>query len=272
MESWRAVSDDARMPDELVHLEIAAGVATITLDSPHNRNALSRQLRHELSLHLATAAAASGVRVIVLTHAGPAFCAGVDLHDVRDGDEVAEAASIPFPEILAALLESAKPVVARIAGPARAGGVGIVAACDLAVAATSATFALTEVRVGVAPVLISVALLPLLRRRAAQELMLTGEAVGAERAVELGLLTRAVPDADLDREVTRVIGSLCAGAPGAIAATKAVLAGSTGSGLELRHRLAELQAISQHHFASAEAAEGIAAFREHRHPAWVPPT
>ncbi|MBO0702567.1 MAG: enoyl-CoA hydratase/isomerase family protein, partial [Candidatus Dormibacteraeota bacterium] len=142
--------------------------------------------------------------------------------------------------------------------------------CDVAVASTSADFALTEVRVGVVPALISVPLLPLLDRRAAQQLMLTGETFDAVRAVEVGLLTRAVPERDLDAEVEHVAAELGWGAPGAVAATKAVLAAATGRGEELRRRLAVANAISQRHFASDEAQEGIAAFRERRPPRWVP--
>lgn len=258
------------MTQEVVHLEVSRGAATITLDSQPNRNALSRQLRRELGAHLTSALTDPGVRVVVLTHAGPAFCAGADLKEVRDGDAEAEARSVPVPELLAALLEAPKPVVARVAGPARAGGIGVIACCDVAIASTAADFALTEVRVGVVPVLISVPLLPLLDRRAAQQLMLTGERFDARRAVEVGLLTRAVPEADLDAEVERTVTELCAGAPEAVAATKAVLAAATGRGDELRRRLAAVNAISQRHFASEEAAEGIAAFREKRAPRWVP--
>jgi methylglutaconyl-CoA hydratase len=258
------------MTEEVVHLDISRGAATITLDSQHNRNALSRRLRAELTGHLQTAIADAGVRVVVLTHAGPAFCAGADLGEVRDGDGAAESRSVPLPEVLAALLEAPKPVVARVAGPARAGGIGLIACCDLAIASETATFALTEVRVGVVPVLISVPLLPLLERRAAQRMMLTGETFDAERAVAVGLLTRVVPGPDLDAEVDRAVTELCAGAPEAVAATKEVLAAVTGRGEELRRRLATANAISQRHFASEEAAEGIAAFREKRVPRWVP--
>lgn len=258
------------MIQEVVHLDIARGAATITLDSQHNRNALSRRLRLELATHLKTAIADTGVRVVVLTHAGPAFCAGADLKEVRDGDGEAEARTVPVPDLLAALLEAPKPVVARVNGPARAGGIGLIACCDLAIASTSATFALTEVRIGVVPVLISVPLLPLLDRRAAQRLMLTGELFDAERAVEVGLVTRAVPAADLNAEVDRAVTDLCAGAPEAVAATKEVLAAAGGRGEELHRRLAAANAISQRHFASEEAAEGIAAFREKRAPSWVP--
>src|ERR1044071_1887686 len=115
------------MADELVHYTVDKGVARITLDSPHNRNALSAQLRRELRDHLSTAAQDDAVRVIGLDHTGSVFCAGMDLKEA--GDPSSSTAGVnEFPEILTQLLNSSKPVVAKLAGPARAGGVGIVAA------------------------------------------------------------------------------------------------------------------------------------------------
>ena len=136
--------------DELVHLAVEAGTATITLDSPPNRNALSKQLRRELLAHLEAALADDAVRVIVLTHTGTVFCSGMDLRESRGQDADAQGVT-EVPRILQTLWESEKPVIARLAGPARAGGVGLVAACDIAVAAREATFAFTEVRIGVCP-------------------------------------------------------------------------------------------------------------------------
>lgn len=147
------------MADELVHYEVAAGTATITLDSPHNRNALSAQLRRELSTALANARDDDAVRVIVLTHTGPVFCAGMDLKEAR-GAGAANQGVNEFPQILEQLWTSPKPVVARLAGPARAGGIGMVAATDIAVAVREATFAFTEVRIGVVPAVISLTVLP----------------------------------------------------------------------------------------------------------------
>ncbi len=124
------------------------------------------------------------------------------------------------PTLLAALAESPKPVVARVGGPARAGGIGLIAACDVALAGRSATFAFTEVRLGVVPAVISVPVLPVLAPRAARELFLTGEVFDATRAAEIGLVSRVVDDADLDAEVARYVDMLALGAPGALAATK----------------------------------------------------
>src|SRR4051794_1415890 len=118
------------MDDELVRLDVSGGTATITLDSPRNRNALSAQLRRELAAHLDAAVDDETARVIVLTHTGPVFCSGMDLRESR-GAGSSEQGVNEFPAILTALWESDTPVVARLAGPARAGGVGLVSACDI---------------------------------------------------------------------------------------------------------------------------------------------
>jgi methylglutaconyl-CoA hydratase len=161
-------------------------------------------------------------------------------------------------------------VVARLAGPARAGGVGIVAACDIAVAAKEATFAFSEVRIGVVPALISVTVLPRLLPRAAHELFLTGETFDAERAVALGLLNSAVEAADLDAEVDRYTSMLMLGGPQAIAATKALLRRPRSA--RLAENFAEMLELSAHHFAGNEGQEGIRAFVEKRQPSWVHPS
>ena len=255
-------------PLELVHYAVAGGVATLTLDSPVNRNALSAQLLDQLSAGMDRALADAAVRVLVLSHTGSVFCAGMDLKAaaVPDPDKQPVRA---FPRILQRIWESPKPVVARVAGKARAGGVGLVAACDIAIGAESADFAFTEVRIGVIPAVISVPVLPRLLPRAAHELFLTGETFGGTRAAEVGLLNVAVPDADLDAEVARYCRLLVQGAPGALAATKQLLrrplAGS------MAEDFAELSALSARYFAGDEGQEGIAAFREKRPPRWVPP-
>ena len=207
---------------ELVHLDVAAGVATITLDSPANRNALSAQLRRELLGHLDTALADDAVRVVVLGHTGRVFCSGMDLKESR-GAGAADQGVNEVPTILQRIWTAPKPVVAKVGGPTRAGGVGLVAACDIAVAATAATFAFSEVRIGVVPAVISVTVLPRLLPRAAHELFLTGETFDAARAVAVGLVNAAVPAEELDDEVARYVGMLRLGAPGALAATKEML-------------------------------------------------
>lgn len=254
------------MDTELVHRETAAGVARITLDSPANRNALSAQLRRELIGHLDTALADDAARVIVLTHTGPVFCAGMDLKESR-GAGAGDQGVLEVPRILETIWTSPKPVIARLAGPARAGGVGIVAAADIAIAADTATFAFSEVRIGVVPAVISVTVLPRLLPRAAHELFLTGEVVDAHRAREIGLLTRAVPADGLEAEVDRYVEMLRLGAPGALAGVKALLRRQRPSSMSAD--FAEMNALSADYFAGEEGQEGIRAFAEKRPPAWA---
>jgi methylglutaconyl-CoA hydratase len=255
------------MADELVHYTVDKGTATITLDSPHNRNALSARLRRELRASLAKAREDDQVRVVVLTHTGPVFCAGMDLKEARGADASAQGVN-EFPEILEQIWTSPKPVVARLTGPARAGGIGMVAAADIVVAAREATFAFSEVRIGVVPAVISLTVLPRIAPRAAQELFLTGEVFDAERAARIGLIT-AVADAEkLDDEVDRYVRALALGGPHALAATKELL--SRPQPPTPSAGFAEMNALSAGFFASAEGQEGIIAFAEKRPPRWVP--
>ena len=253
---------------ELVHFTVADGVATLTLDSPANRNALSPQLMGELAAGLRAAIDDGSVRVVVLSHAGRVFCSGMDLKATAGAGNAADTPVTAFPDILSTLWTSPKPVLARVGGPARAGGIGLVAACDIAVAARSATFAVSEVRIGVVPAVISVPVLPRLAPRAAHELFLTGEVFGAARAAEIGLVNVAVADEDLDAEVDRYVDMLIRGAPGALAATKEMLrrppAGSMAADF------AAMAALSAERFASEEGREGMAAFAEKRIASWVP--
>ncbi len=251
---------------ELVHLDVAAGVATITLDSPTNRNALSAQLRRELAAHLDTAIADDAARVIVVTHTGRVFCAGMDLKESRAAGSGQQGVR-EFPAILDRIWNSPTPVVARLAGPARAGGVGMVAACDIAVASDEATFAFSEVRIGVVPAIISVTVLPRLLPRAAHELFLTGEIFDAARAAAVGLINSSVPADGLDAEVARYVEMLRLGAPGALAATKEMLRAQRPSTMD--ERFAAMLALSAGFFAGEEGQEGMRAFAEKRPPSWA---
>ncbi|MBO0840478.1 MAG: enoyl-CoA hydratase family protein [Sciscionella sp.] len=257
------------MAEELVHYAVTAGIARLTMDSPHNRNALSARLRRELSEHLDRAIDTEDVRVIVLEHTGPVFCAGMDLKEAR-GAGSADQGVNEFPAILQRIWTSPKPVVAKLAGPARAGGVGLVAACDIAVAVDAATFAFTEVRIGVVPAVISITVLPRLLPRAAHELFLTGETFDAHRAAAIGLINSAVPADELDAEVARYTDMLVLGAPNALAATKQMLRRPRST--ELADDFADMLSLSAKHFASAEGQEGIVAFATKRKPNWVPQT
>ncbi|HKR48842.1 MAG TPA: enoyl-CoA hydratase-related protein [Pseudonocardiaceae bacterium] len=243
---------------ELVHLAVQSGIATITLDSPANRNALSQRLRAELRDALERSAGDDSVRVVVLDHTGPVFCAGIDLTEPPDAVK-------ELPGILERIRTHPKPVVAKLAGHARAGGIGLTAAADIAVAAHDATFAFTEVRLGVVPAVISVTVLPRLLAHAAHELLLTGETFDATRAVAVGLLNSTVPAEQLDAEVDRYTGMLIRGAPEALALTKQLLRAPPQD-------FTAMLELSATRFASAEAQEGIHAFTEKRSPSWIPTT
>jgi methylglutaconyl-CoA hydratase len=254
------------MTGSLLQTATARGVATLTLDSPPNRNALSSALIDQLLDALAGAVADPAVRVVVLSHTGPVFCSGVDLAETEAARETGGLPAARMGELLQAVWECPKPVVARVGGPARAGGLGLVAAADIAVCPTEATFAFSEVRLGVVPAVISATVLPRLTSRAAAELFLTGEVFDGTRAAHAGLVTAAVPMTDLDARVDRYVGALLRGAPGALAGTKDLLHRTPGT---FGDDLAELTALSVSYFRSAEGREGVSAFRQKRDPGWV---
>lgn len=252
----------------LIHAETRRGIATLTLDSPHNRNALSAALITELLGALADASADPAVRVIVLSHTGPVFCSGADLKETAAAVAAGELPVARLGDVLAAIVECAKPVVARVGGPARAGGIGLVAAADLAVCDMTATFAFSEVRLGVVPAVISAVVLPRLAPRAAAELYLTGSVFDGQRAAEVGLVTRAVRAEDLDGTVHAICAALVRGAPRALAGVKELL--RRPAAITLGEELDRLTALSLTYFVSDEGREGVAAFWERREPGWVP--
>lgn len=252
----------------LVRVTTAGGVRTLTLDSPANRNALSTPLMTELLAALADAVADDTVRAVLLSHTGPVFCSGADLKETAAAYATGTVPAGMLGDVLAALWECPKPVLARVAGPARAGGLGLIAAADIAVCAESATFAFSEVRIGVIPAVISATVLRRLRPRAAVEFYLTGQTFDGRRAAEIGLVTAAVPDDALDSTVARYTDALVLGAPGALAGAKGLL--RRGADADLRAELAELTELSTRYFLSDEGREGVAAFREKRPARWVP--
>lgn len=245
---------------ELVHLEALDGVATLTLDSEHNRNALSRQLVTELTAHLDTAAADPDVAVVLLRSAHRVFCSGADLSEASaDGMEHGAAAIVALQRQIATMEE---PVVVELAGPVRAGGLGIVGAADVVVASDAVTFQLTEVRLGLAPAVISLTLLERFTSRAAADLFLTGRQFDAHEAVSVGLVTRAVPEAELASCVTRAVTELGYGHPQGLRETKKLLnhdlvARIDALGSDVARQSAEL-------FASDAAREAMLAFLERR--------
>lgn len=251
--------------DPLVRQSREGPVVTLTLDSPHNRNALSRGLLEELASGLAGAQSDPDVRVVVLTGAGSTFCSGVDLTE-RLRPPAGEP-PVTLPEILSTIVAMPQPVIARVNGHVRAGGMGIVCACDLAVAALDATFGFSEVRVGVAPAVIAVPALRRMGRRAFDRYALTGDIFGADDAAASGVLTSAVADTTaLDAWVEGVVASVLRAAPNAVAATKGLADLVDRPWGEALDAAAEL---SDSLFGAEAAAEGMSAFLEKRAPTWV---
>ena len=260
----------AEQPDSPgpVRYEVAGGVATLTLADEANRNALNRAVVEGLLDGLAAAQADPTVRVVVLTNTGRVFCAGADLSEQSAAGSGASGAR-GLDELLRAIMTSPTPVVGRIDGHAVAGGVGLVAACDISLARDDVLLGFTEVRVGVIPAVISVVCLPKMRRGEAMEAFLRGTRFPATRAAELGLITRAVPGDGLDAVVAEVVADLQLGGPEALAGAKRLVHEVPELSTDEAFRVAT--AISAERFASPEAAEGMAAYLGKRRPSWAPP-
>jgi len=248
---------------ELVHAGVEGGVATITLDSPSNRNALSRQLVSELTAALAASGSDPAVRAIVLTHTGTTFCAGADLSEAAGGG-MSEAASVLL-RLIEAIVELPKPVVAGVDGNARAGGLGLIGACDIVVAGPRCTFALTEVRLGLAAAVISVALLPRMEPRAAARYYLTGETFDSAEAVRTGLATVAADD--MPATVATITAGLLKASPQGLAESKRLVAAPVREAIAARGEA--MVELSARLFGSDEAREGMMAFLERRPPRWA---
>ncbi|MFD4632705.1 enoyl-CoA hydratase family protein [Streptomyces sp. NPDC058284] len=233
------------------------GVTTVTLDFPERRNALSAELVGALAEALHDLGEDTAVRAVLLTHTGTTFCSGADLKAPPDPAE--------FVRLLRQIVELPKPVVARVDGHVRAGGLGLLGACDLAVAGPAASFAFTEVRIGVAPAVISLPLLPRLDPSAASRHFLTGERFDAAEASRIGLITAYA--ADVDAALEPLLDGLRAAAPHALAETKKLL---TAKVLDAFDTYSDaVTALSARLFGSAEAREGMAAFLERRERPWV---
>lgn len=239
---------------QLVHLEARDGVATVTLDSPRNRNALSRQLVSELFDALDRAEQDDDVRVVLLRSADRVFCSGADLSEASADGMVEGARAIV--ELQRRIVASPKPVVVRLDGPVRAGGIGIVAAADIAVGAPGATFALTEVRLGLAAAVISLTVLHRMSSRAGIRAVLTGETFDGATAVGWGLLTE-VSD-DVEGAVDKVLTDLLKGHPQGLRESKRVANADLLDRIESRGT--EVAELSARLFGSEEAREAMLAF------------
>ena len=246
--------------------QVRQGAAWITLNRPKNRNALSAVLVNELFDHIQSALADDAVRSIVITGADPAFCAGADLKS-PPGQIIDGQRTVPYPDVLGAILDSPKPVIAAVNGAAFAGGLGLVGAADIVIIAEEAQCSFSEVRIGVIPAVISVVCLPKLGVHHGMKLFLTGERFNGSQAVSMGLAHRAVPRAQLAEAVQEEVEMINLGGPIAVTECKKLVRQVPGlsrqEGFELTGEW------SGRMFRSDEAAEGMAAFREKRKPKWV---
>ncbi len=268
--------------------ECGGAFARVTLNSPHNRNALSTALVSQLHQGLRDATADPEVRAVVLGHTGGTFCAGADLSQASGGDpsgdrergatgrsgsppsafDMAVERAGEMAALMRAIVSSPLPVIAAIDGHVRAGGFGLVGACDIAVAGPRSTFALTEARIGVAPAIISLTLLPKMSARATARYYLTGEKFDAAEAAAIGLITMAADD--VDAAVTALVAEVVQGSPQGLAASKALTTAAVLEGFDRdAERLAEESARL---FVSDEAREGMLAFLQKRPPSWVAPS
>ncbi|TPG35718.1 enoyl-CoA hydratase family protein [Mycolicibacterium hodleri] len=251
----------------LVSYGVDGAVARLTLDSPLNRNALSTALVQQLHQGLAAVTADPNVRCVVLGHTGGTFCAGADLGEAagRDPSELALDRAQEMTKLLRAILELPVPVIGAVDGHARAGGLGLIGACDIVVAGPSSTFALTEARIGVAPSIISLTLLPKISARAAGRYFVTGEKFGPAEAERIGLITVAA-DA-VDATVATLAAEIAKGSPQGLASSKALTTAALRAGFDAHAEARTAQ--SARLFVSEEAREGMMAFLEKRPPRWV---
>lgn len=244
------------MTEELVHYDVTGPLATVTLDSPHNRNALSRQLVSELFGHLEAAEVDPDVRVVLLRSADRVFCSGADLSEATTVGMEDGARRIV--ELQRFVVTMSKPVVACVLGAVRAGGIGLVAASDVAIVAEDASFALTEVKLGLAAAIISLTVHHRMHPRAAALTTLGGEVFGGTEAAAYGLVTTAVPADRLEEEVVRVCDSLATGAAQGLRESKAILNRDLVASIDAHGE--EMAALSARLFASDEAREAMTAF------------
>ncbi len=244
----------------------ADGVCTLTLNRPEAKNSLSVELVGALYDALAAAIAEESTRVVVLTNAGNTFCAGADLKASRPG--VGAGSGPTFVDVFKLIQASPTPIVGRIDGHATGGGVGLVAACDLSVMRDDAKIGFTEVRLGVAPAVISVVCLPKMRRSDASELFLTGRRFTPSHAAEVGLINRAAPADEIDEVVDGWVGELVRGGPVALGAAKDLLTRIPDMDDDKAFDWTSVR--SQELFDGPEAQAGIAAFRDRTDAPWVP--
>lgn len=260
------------MTSAQLHISTEAPVVRITLARPEIRNAFGDELIAQLSAAFAAVAARSDVRAVLLAAQGPAFCAGADLHwmrrmaDYSPEENRSDAARLA--ELLRLIDHCPHPTIARVQGDAWAGGMGLLAACDIAVAARGARFCLSEVRLGLIPAIIGPYVLRAIGARAARRYFLTAERFDAAEALRIGLVHAVVEGDALDAEVDKLLAALCQAGPQALRAGKRLLHEISGRAIDAELIAGTVQAIARIR-ASDEGREGVQAFLGKRRPHWL---
>jgi methylglutaconyl-CoA hydratase len=258
----------------MLNVDIRDGVARVTLDRPDVRNAFDEVVIKKLTQAFHEIAADSGIRVVVLAGNGTAFCAGADLNWMKrmakygHDENLADARALA--EMLAALERLPQPTIARVHGPAFAGGTGLVAACDMAIGTPQAKFCFSEAKLGLSPATISPYVLRAIGERAARRYFLSAEVFDAEEALRIGMLSALVPAAELDAAIEGLLQHLLAGGPQAHAKIKNLIRAVAGRPIDealmadTARRIAEIRV-------SPEGREGIASFLDKRKASWCSP-
>jgi methylglutaconyl-CoA hydratase len=254
-------------------LDIEGAIARIWLDQPGTRNAFDDVVIAELTQAFVEAGAATGVRAIVLGAQGPAFCAGANLNwmrrmaDYTRDENLADAGKLA--EMLRAIAECPKPTIARVQGDVYAGGMGLVAACDMAVSVESAWFCLSEVKIGLIPATVSPYVIRAMGTRASQRWFLTAERFTAAEAHRIGFVHEVVAAEDaLDAKVDELLKALVGASPAAVGACKALVADIAGRDIDAALIARTVEGIADIR-ASDEGREGVQAFLQKRKPSWL---
>jgi len=253
-------------------IQIDSRVARITLNRPEVRNAFDDDLIAQLKSAFEQVGAHEDVRAVVLAAEGPAFCAGADLNWMRRMADYTREQNIADASELAAMLQTIyhcpKPTVARVQGDAFAGGVGLVAACDIAVSADSATFCLSEVKLGLIPATISPYVIRAIGARAAHRYFLTAERFSAAQAHQIGLVHEVVSTQALDETVGSITKALCSAGPHALGACKKLLQEVAARDIDAALVAQTVQGIADIR-ASEQGREGVQSFLQKRKPSWL---
>jgi len=266
------VTRGSGMNYQTIEIEMGQGIAVLWLNRPEVRNAFNEAMIAELNAAFGELDADSTVRGVVLAGRGKVFCAGADLNWMKRMGEMDFAENVKdawaFGAMLNRLHSMKKPTIARVHGAAFAGGMGLIAACDMAVASTETAFSVSEVRLGLTPATISPYVIAAMGERAAQRYFLTAERFTAAEAYRIGFVQELAQPAELEATVQTILGELVMGAPGAHAVTKNLIAAVAGRPItaQLMSDMAERIAAAR---ASAEGKEGVRAFLEKRPPAWL---